>query len=94
MKRQKKPQARSRILDDDEIRAVWEAADTSGTYGNIVKLLLLTGQRRDKVFVTMRWADIRDGGMGIQEVHERAKGTAGSLVLPAVALSNHLTGPH
>ena len=31
---------RDRILTDDEIRAVWEQAGTSGTFGDIVRLAL------------------------------------------------------
>ena len=39
---------RKRYLDDDEIRVVWKAADTAGgAPGALVKLLLLTGCRRD-----------------------------------------------
>jgi integrase len=45
---------RQRILDDDEIRALFKAADEAGTFGAILKVLLLTGQRRDKV-VSMKW---------------------------------------
>lgn len=48
-------QARARILADDEIRAIWKAAN--GTFGGIVKVCLLTAQRRTKV-AAMRWADI------------------------------------
>jgi integrase len=48
---------RKRILNDDEIRALWKA---DGMFGAIVKVLLLTAQRRDKV-KTMKWADISGG---------------------------------
>ena len=37
--------ARDRILADDELRAVWKAAETNGDFGALVRLLLLTGQR-------------------------------------------------
>ncbi len=37
---------RSRVLTDDELRRVWIASDQCGTFGDIVKLLILTGQRR------------------------------------------------
>lgn len=41
---------RSRILTDEEIRLLWSACDQIGSpFGPIVKLLLLTGQRRDEV---------------------------------------------
>jgi len=38
--------SRSRVLTDDELRRVWVAIDECGTFGAIVKLLILTGQRR------------------------------------------------
>lgn len=38
--------SRSRVLNDDELRRVWIASDKCGTFGVIVKLLILTGQRR------------------------------------------------
>ena len=42
--------ARDRVLNDDEIRWLWTACDEIGfPFGPAVKLLLLTGQRRDEV---------------------------------------------
>ena len=39
--------ARQRVLSDDELRAVWQAAEaTTYPYGPFIKLLLLTGVRR------------------------------------------------
>src|SRR5262249_10910266 len=46
--------ARKRILTDAEIRLVWAACDEIGTFGALVKLLLLTAQRLRKV-AFMRW---------------------------------------
>ena len=41
---------RDRALEDYEIRAVWLASDETGyPFGSLVKLLLLTGQRRNEV---------------------------------------------
>ena len=41
---------RERVLTDSELRTVWRAADvTEGSFGIIVKLLLLTGQRRTEI---------------------------------------------
>jgi integrase len=48
---------RNRILNDDEIRAMWNAADSSGSYGAVLKVLLLTGPRKDKV-ATIKWAEL------------------------------------
>ncbi|MER2196069.1 tyrosine-type recombinase/integrase [Methylobacterium brachiatum] len=40
--------ARDRVLTETELRAIWRAC-RDDTYGRIVRLLLLTGQRRDEV---------------------------------------------
>jgi integrase len=46
------------VLTDDELVAVWTAADTmGGVSGGFLKALILTGQRRDEVS-SMRWADL------------------------------------
>ena len=83
--------ARDRILDDNEIRAVWKAADESETFGAIVKMLLLTAQRREKV-TTMKWDDVADGVWTIATA-PREKGNAGALKLPQVALDIINTQP-
>jgi integrase len=76
--------ARARILDDAELRVIWKQAEANGQFGAIIRLLLLTGQRREKV-ATMKWDDIAGGIWTITTV-EREKGNAGSLALPAHAL--------
>jgi integrase len=44
-----KANKRERVLNDDEIRAVWRAADsTQGPFGHYVKFLLLTACRRNE----------------------------------------------
>jgi integrase len=53
-------QPRRRILNDDELRALWIVAGTLGTAGVFVKVLLLTGQRRGEV-AGMRWSEIHNG---------------------------------
>src|SRR5262249_41250485 len=44
----------------EELRAVWQAADaTEGHFGDIVKLLILTGQRRSEIAALRReWIQI------------------------------------
>jgi integrase len=84
-KREPKERARSRFLDDDEIRAVWKATEDMGTFGAFVRVALLTGQRREKVS-TMRWEDVRDGVWTIPQESKREKGTAGKVKLPQMAL--------
>jgi integrase len=49
--------ARERTLDKAEIRAMWSACDDLGVFGDLVKMLLLTGQRKGLV-KTMKRADI------------------------------------
>ena len=50
--------ARERVLSDDEIRIVWKAADSIGwPFGPIVRLLILTGARRDEV-AQMEWREL------------------------------------
>jgi integrase len=42
-----RPKKRKRVLTDDELRAVWDAATKfGGSYGALVKLVILTGLRR------------------------------------------------
>jgi integrase len=83
--RRNKPVARARILADDEIRSLWKACSNSDeTFGALLKVALLTAQRRDKV-ATMMWNDFKDGEWTIR-VERREKGTAGKLKLPAMAL--------
>jgi integrase len=86
MRRVSKQQySRSRILSDDELRRVWIAAGEAGGYGALVRLLLLTAQRRAKV-LQLRWADIDNNGVWHIPSAEREKGNAGRLQLPQVAL--------
>jgi integrase len=74
---------RERILDDGEIRALWEAS--TGTFGAIAKLLLLSGQRKAKV-TTLKWSDIDNEGVWTIRTASREKGNAGKLKLPPLAL--------
>ncbi len=46
-----KPKSRERVLSDDELQALWQVADAEPLpWGPGIKLLILTGQRRDEVF--------------------------------------------
>src|ERR1700730_9841987 len=50
--------ARDRVLSDDELKAVWEAADAlEPVYAGFIKLLILTGQRLREVS-EMEWKEI------------------------------------
>lgn len=49
---------RNRVLSLEEVRAVWEAAGQLGhPFGPLVRLLILTAQRREEV-ASMRWEEI------------------------------------
>jgi integrase len=76
---------RARILDDDELRAVWKQAEANGVFGALIRMLLLTAQRRDKV-ASMRWADVSVDGTWTITSEAREKGNAGELVLPSAAV--------
>ena len=82
-KRSGSEKARRRILDDHELRAIWNACD--GMFGALVKILLLTAQRRHKVS-TIEWTDLEDGVWTIRGA-PREKGTAGSIRLPDLAVA-------
>ncbi|WP_292354507.1 integrase family protein [Mesorhizobium sp.] len=79
---------RERWLSDDEIKLVWAACDHEDLYkpyGAMIKLMLLTGQRRGKLS-TMRWADFgHNSGVWTIPHEEREKGAPPSLTLPKLA---------
>lgn len=53
-----RPKSRERVLTDEEIRLAWQGSDRlSGLFGPLVKLLILTGQRRAEV-AGMTWAEL------------------------------------
>jgi integrase len=55
-----KDRERERVLSDDEIPAIWP--HLSGTFGAMVKVLLLTAQRRNEV-ARMAWREIDHDGV-------------------------------
>jgi integrase len=53
---------RSRILSDDEIRAVWAATADGGPFGALVRFLLLTAVRRNEA-ARMKWDEVDTDGI-------------------------------
>jgi integrase len=51
-----KERARARILTDDELRSIWQAAEaaTGAPFGPFVQFLLLTGARRSEAAAMAR----------------------------------------
>ncbi len=75
---------RERVLTDAELAAVWKATDGPGPFNAIVRVLMLTGQRREEV-TAMAWEEIA-GDLSIWTVPaSRAKNGAAHLV----PLSSH-----
>lgn len=80
--------ARDRVLSDAEIVHIWRAALSMGyPFGDFIRLLMLTGQRRDEV-AEMRWAEV-DLEAGLWTIpKERAKnGQAHQVHLSACAVT-------
>ena len=78
-----KERARSRTLSDAEIRAVWEAAEGAGVFGNLVRFLLTTGARRTEA-AAARWGEIAGSHWLLPAARNKAKV---DLVRPLSALA-------
>jgi integrase len=77
---------RERSLNDSEVAKVWLAAPEND-YGNIVRLLLLTGCRREEIG-SLKWSEIDNEARAITIPKERAKNGIENIVpLPDAALS-------
>jgi len=63
--------ARDRVLTDAELGSIWDALH-SDAYGDIVKLLALTGQRRDEIG-SLRWSEVNFDKAVISLPAERTK---------------------
>ena len=80
---------RDRVLSDDELVKVWHAAD-DGPFGHALKLLILTGARREEI-TQLRWAEL--AGDTISLPGERTKTGEPRLIplsAPALALLSGL----
>ena len=64
-------QARDRVLSNDELRRIWNAAG-DGAYGTIVRLLILTGQRRGEIS-GLCWSEIDLVGINIPAARTKNK---------------------
>jgi integrase len=67
------PRSRSRVLSDDELGRLWRVC-RDDDYGRIIRLLILTGQRREEVG-GMQWSEIRL--------------PSGTWIIPAARTKNH-----
>jgi integrase len=70
---------RSRVLSDDELRAVWKAAkDYEGPWGQFIRFLLLTATRRNEA-AAMAWTELQGDQWTIPAVRYK---TNTEVVLP------------
>jgi integrase len=77
---------RDRVLSSAELASIWHAAG-DGAYGTILKLLILTGQRREEIG-GLRWSEIDFAGRMIRLPPERVKnGQAHDVPLAEQALA-------
>jgi integrase len=93
-----KPQpekSRDRVLDDEELQAVWTAADKLGwPFGPIVQLLILTGARREEIGA-LRWSEVK--GDQIELSGDRTKNGQPHIIplsAPAIAIIENLHRVH
>jgi hypothetical protein len=86
IKRRVSPRMRERahVLKDDELTRLWLAAESAGVLGDILRLEILLGQRREKIH-TMRHVDIDANGIWTVPQAANEKGTGGRLPLPSTA---------
>jgi integrase len=66
-KREERP--RDRVLSNKELALIWQALP-DGNYGDIVKLLILTGQRANEI-ARLKWSEIEAGQIALPR--ERTK---------------------
>ena len=78
--------SRDRVLSDDELVAVWRGArELAWPFGEAVKLLILTGARREEIGA-LRWSEIADGQIRLKG--ERTKnGDTHDIPLSTAALA-------
>src|SRR5262245_26842361 len=86
-------QPRDRVLNDDEIRAIWLACEDDDA-GRIARLLLLTGARREEIG-GLRWSEL-NLGTGLMTIPgTRTKNhRALELMLPEIAVDILRSVPH
>jgi integrase len=86
---------RERVLtDNDELAAIWRSTGSPGPFNGIVRMLILTGQRREEV-AGMTWAELSDDGTTWTIPAARAKNGATHIVPLGLAAQELLRSvPH
>ncbi len=81
------PSARDRVLSDDELVLVWNAAGKLGyPFGPFVRLLIATGQRLDEVS-QLDWSELnKTAAMWVLPAERTKNGVASMVPLPSLAV--------
>jgi integrase len=66
-----KERQRDRVLSDDELRAIWHATER-GTFGALIRFLLLTAARRDEARM-MTWQEIKGSDWTLPAARNKTK---------------------
>ncbi len=77
--------AKDRVLSDDELGAIWKATRFGSDYDRIVRLLMLTGCRRDEIGA-LRWSEISGTLLTVPEVRTKTA-IAHEVPLSALAMA-------
>ena len=77
-----KKHERDRTLTDGELVKLWQVTSDLSPYSSLLRLLLLTGQREDKL-ATMQWDDVSPTGVWTVRTEPGEKGNIGEVQLPA-----------
>ena len=64
--------SRDRVLSHDELAAIWKAADNGTPFGNVVRLLMLTGARKMEI-AGLLWPEVNLAGRLLELPAERVK---------------------
>jgi integrase len=65
-------EGRSRVLTEDELVAAWKACDDGSLFGKAVRLLMLTGARRNEI-IGLQWPEVKLGERILELPAERVK---------------------
>ena len=82
---------RERVLSDDELVALWRATDGIGPFNSIVRLLMLTGQRREEV-AGMTWSELSSDFTAWTIPASRAKNDLTNVVPLSAPVQSFLRG--
>jgi integrase len=81
-------ESRERVLKDAELAAIWRASGDSGDYGSIIRLLMLTGCRRNEIG-GLRWDEVDKDNATLTLPADRVK-NAHTHTLPLLPMAQRI----